>query len=44
MKIVSILLVLVFSGITNIYAQKEIKPKLGKIESLYKKGELIEAM
>ena len=44
MKIVSILLVLAFLGKTNIYAQKEIKPKLGKIESLYKKGELIEAM
>ena len=44
MKIVSILLVLALLSTTNIYAQKEIKPKLGKIESLYKKGELIEAM
>ena len=43
MKIVSILLVLALMSTTNGYAQKEIKPKLGKIESLYKKGELIEA-
>ena len=43
MKRVSILLVLALTSITNIYAQKEIKPKLGKIETLFKKRELIEA-
>ncbi|MBT7437960.1 MAG: hypothetical protein HN786_04990 [Cellvibrionales bacterium] len=43
MKIVLNLLVFALISATNIYAQKEIKPKLTKIESLFKKGELIEA-
>jgi len=43
MKIVLILLGFALISTTNIYAQKEIKPKLSKIESLFKKGELIEA-
>ena len=43
MKIVLALLVFALTSTTNIYAQKEIKPKLNKIESLFKKGELIEA-
>jgi tetratricopeptide (TPR) repeat protein len=43
MKRVFILLVFALISTTITYAQKEIKPKLGKIESLYKKGELIEA-
>ncbi|OUU00527.1 MAG: hypothetical protein CBB92_03815 [Flammeovirgaceae bacterium TMED32] len=43
MKIVLTMLVFAFISTTNIYAQKEIKPKLSKIESLLKKGELIEA-
>jgi tetratricopeptide (TPR) repeat protein len=43
MKRVLTLLVFALISTTNIYAQKEIKPKLSKIESLYKKGELVEA-
>ena len=43
MKIVLTLLVFALTSTTNTYAQKEIKPKLSKIESLLKKGELIEA-
>ena len=39
MKIVLTLLVFALTSTTNTYAQKEIKPKLSKIESLLKKGE-----
>jgi hypothetical protein len=39
MKIVLALLVFALTSTTNIYAQKEIKPKLNKIESLYKNPE-----